>query len=136
MCTSYFSGSLEEKKYSNCVRIYFSCFIKVRNTQNTQYSKTIYWFTIDSSVLLNEGVQFFFSWHLSLFCFYCWFYKIIWKDYIRCSLNISTHLSMKKILVDPNLVRTLLVYLRYWPLFRQGFLFQNTFSFLHSCAET
>ena len=46
------------KKYSNCVRIYFSCFTKVCNIQNIQYSK-LFWFTIDSSVLLN-GVQFFF----------------------------------------------------------------------------
>ena len=28
------------------------------------------------------------------------------KDYIKSSLNISAHLPMKKISVDPNLVRT------------------------------
>ena len=37
----YFSLNLEEKKNSNCVRIYFSNFAKVCNLQNTQYSKTI-----------------------------------------------------------------------------------------------
>ena len=32
--------------------------------------------------------------------------KIIQKDYIKVCLNISVHLSMKIILVDPNLVHT------------------------------
>ena len=39
--TSYFYRNLEEKKYSNCVRVYFSCFTKVCSIQNTQSSKTI-----------------------------------------------------------------------------------------------
>ena len=38
--------------------VYFS-FTKVCNIQNPQYSK-LFWFPIDSSVLLNEGVQSFF----------------------------------------------------------------------------
>ena len=39
MHTFYFFGNLEKKKkYTNCVRIYFSCFKKVCNIQNTQYS--------------------------------------------------------------------------------------------------
>ena len=42
-----------------------------------------------------------------IFCWYRWLYKIIEKDYVKGSLNISAHLSMKIILVDPNLVRTL-----------------------------
>ena len=41
-----------------------------------------------------------------IFCLYCWLYKIIQKNYIKVFLNISAHLSMKIILVDPNLVRT------------------------------
>ena len=41
-----------------------------------------------------------------IFCWYRWLYKIIEKDYVKGSLNISAHLSMKIILVDPNLVRT------------------------------
>ena len=32
--------------------------------------------------------------------------KIKQKDFIKVSLNISAHLSMKIILMDPNLVRT------------------------------
>ena len=52
----------------------------------------LFWFTIVSSVLLNEGVQFFFH-VICLFCF------------MTC-LNISAHLSMKTILVNPNLVST------------------------------
>ena len=51
----------------------------------------LFWFTIASSVLLNEGVQFFF--HVMSFFF-------------MTSLNIRVHLSMKTILVDPNLVHT------------------------------
>ena len=35
--------------------------------------------------------------------------KIIQKDYIKVSINISAHLSMKIILLDPYLVRTFLV---------------------------
>ena len=42
-----------------------------------------------------------------IFWWYRWLYKIIEKDYVKGSLNISAHLSMKIILVDPNLVRTL-----------------------------
>ena len=42
-----------------------------------------------------------------IFCWYRWLYKIIEKDYVKGSLNISAHLSMKIILVDPNLVRIL-----------------------------
>ena len=42
----------------------------------------------------------------AIFCLYCLLYKIIWKDYIKGSLSISAQLSMKTILVDPNLVRT------------------------------
>ena len=103
--TCYFSGNLKKKKYSNWVRIYVSCFTKVCNIQNTQYSK-LFWFTIESSVQLN-GVQF-------LFHGICYFLfvliadciKLYKKDYIKGSLNISAHLSMKLILVDPNLVRT------------------------------
>ena len=48
-----------------------------------------------------------------IFCLYCWLYKIIQKDYIKVFLNISAHLSMKIILVDPNLVRTFLVIIFY-----------------------
>ena len=105
--TSYFSGNLEKKKCSNCVRIYFSCFTKVCNIQNTQYSK-LFWFTIDSSVLLN-GLQFFFhsTCHF-LFVLIADCIKLYKKDYIKGSLNISAHLSMKLILVDLNLVRTCL----------------------------
>ena len=43
----------------------------------------------------------------AIFCLYCWLYKIIWKDYIKGSLNISVHLYIKQIFVEPNLVRTL-----------------------------
>ena len=35
------SENLEEEKVSNCVRIYFSCFTKICNIQNTEYSETI-----------------------------------------------------------------------------------------------
>ena len=52
----------------------------------------LFWFTIVSSVLLNEGVQFFFH-VICLFSF-------------MTSLNISAQLFMKTNLVDPNLVRT------------------------------
>ena len=55
--------------------------------QNTQYSQ---WFTIDSSVLLNEGFSFMSSVLLSFMTF----------------MNISVHLSMKTILVDLYLVQT------------------------------
>ena len=47
-----------------------------------------FWFTIGSSVPLNEGVQFFFH------------------DTCHFFFVISAHLYMKIILVDPNLVRT------------------------------
>ena len=105
MRTFYFSGNLKKKKYSNWVRIYVSCFTKVCNIQNTQYSK-LFWFTIDSSVLLN-GVQFFFHCicHF-LFVLIADCTKLYKKEYIKGSLNISVHLSMKLILVDPNLVRS------------------------------
>ena len=105
MRTFYFSGNLKKKKYSNWVRIYVSCFTKVCNIQNTQYSK-LFWFTIDSSVLLN-GVQFFFHCicHF-LFVLIVDCTKLYKKEYIKGSLNISVHLSMKLILVDPNLVRS------------------------------
>ena len=57
----FFSNKIIEdflvQKYSNCVRIYFSCFTKVCNMQNTL---ELFWFTIDSSGLPHEGVQFFF----------------------------------------------------------------------------
>ena len=64
MRTSYFSGNTEEEK----VLEYFSCFTKVCPIQNTRYSKSysildtlkVFWFTVDSSVLLNVGVHFFF----------------------------------------------------------------------------
>ena len=65
-----------------------------------------FWFTIVSSVLLNEGVQFFL---MTFFCLHCRLYKIIQKDYIKRSLNISAHLSVKIFFVDPNLVRTFFV---------------------------
>ena len=56
-----------------------------------------------------RGGWVFLSWHLSFFCLYCWLYKIIWKDYIKDSLNISALLPMKIILEDTNLVRVFLV---------------------------
>ena len=60
-----------------------------------------YWFFCTPQ----RGGSGFLSWHLSFFCLYCWLYKIILKNYIKGSLNISGHLSMNIILVDPNLVR-------------------------------
>ena len=105
VATSYFSGNLKKKKYSNWVRIYVSCFTKVCNIQNTQYSK-LFWFTIDSSVLLN-GLQFFFhSICHFLFVLIADCIKLYKKDYTKGSLNINAHLSMKLILVNPNLVHT------------------------------
>ena len=105
--TSYFSGNLKKKRYSNWARIYFSCFTKVCNIQNTQYSR-LFWFTIDSSVLLN-GLQFFFhSICHFLFVLIADCIKLYKKDCVKGSLNISAHLSMKLILVDPNLARTFL----------------------------
>ena len=66
-----------------------------------------FWFTIDSSVLLNEGVQFFFHDICHFFLFVLLIkIKIIQKSFIKGSLNISAHLFMKIILVDPNLMRT------------------------------
>ena len=56
---------------------------KIRNTLK------LFWFTIASSVLLNKEAQFFFH-AISLFSF-------------MTSVNISAHLSMKTILVNPNL---------------------------------
>ena len=53
----------------------------------------LFWFTIDSSVPRNEWVQFFFH----VFCLF----------FFMTSLIINVHLSMKTILVDPNLVCTL-----------------------------
>ena len=65
----------------------------------------LFWFTIDSSVLFNEGGQFFFH-DISHF-FVCIADCIkLYKRIILGSLNISEHLFMKIILVDPNLVRT------------------------------
>ena len=64
--TSYFYRNLEEKKYSNCVRVYFSCFTKVCSIQNTQSSKTISvycWFFCTPQ----RGGSAFLSWHLSFF---------------------------------------------------------------------
>ena len=58
------------------------------------------WFAIDSSVLLNEGVQFFFNDICHFLCI---------ADCIKLNLYITAHLSMKMILVDSNLVRTILV---------------------------
>ena len=56
------------------------------------------WFAIDSSVLLNEGVQFFFNDICHFLCI---------ADCIKLNLYITAHLSMKMILVDSNLVRTI-----------------------------
>ena len=102
MHSSYFSGNLEEEKNAR-IALQFTFLVsqklviyKILNTLK------LFWFAIDSSVLLNEEDQFFY-----FFCLYCWLYKIIWKDYIKGSLNISAHLSMKIILVDPNIVRIL-----------------------------
>ena len=65
----------------------------------------LFWFTIYSSVLLSDGVHFFF--HEICHVFVCIADCIkLYKSYIKGSLNISAHLSMKIILVDPNLVRT------------------------------
>ena len=67
---------------------------EILNTQK------LFWFTIDSSVLLNEGGQFFFH-------DICDFFVCI-ADCIQLqkSLNISAHLSIKIILVDPDLLCT------------------------------
>ena len=65
----------------------------------------LFWFTIDSPVLLNEEVQFCFH-DICNFVSVCWLCKIIQKDYMKGSLNISANLS---ILVETNLVRTFLV---------------------------
>ena len=91
----------KKKKYSNCVKIYFPWFTKVCNIQNTQYSKIVllyYRFFCTPQ----RGGSVFLSWHLPFFCLY----KIIWKDFTKGSQSISAHMSMKIILVDPNLVRT------------------------------
>ena len=89
------------KKHSNCVRIYFSCFTKVFNIQNTQYSKyskTQYSNTHYLKALFlyfsTRGGQIYFH-VICLFCFMTF-------------LNISAQLSMKTILMNPNLVRTFL----------------------------
>ena len=104
MCTSYFSRNLEEAR----VVLEFIFFVsqkfviyKILNTLK------LFWFTIDSSVLLNEGVQFFFH-GICHFCLFVLLLKIeiIQKNFIKVSRNISAHLSMKIILVDPNLMRT------------------------------
>ena len=88
--------------------MYVSCFKKVCNIQKLNTLKTIlvyYWFFCTPQ----RGGSSFLSWHLSFFCLYCWLYEIIHQDYMKVSLNISAHLSIKIILVDPNLVRTFLV---------------------------
>ena len=65
----------------------------------------LFWITINSSFLVIEGVQFFLRDIGYFFAFIADCIKF-YKDYIKRSLNISAHLSMKIILVDPNLVRT------------------------------
>ena len=78
--TSYLSVNLVEEKV--LVGICLSCFTKVCNIQNTHTLK-LFWFTINSSVILNEGVQFFF--HDICHFFVCiadcikLYKKIIWK---------------------------------------------------------
>ena len=52
-----------------------------------------------------------------IFCLYCWLYKIIKNDYIKGPINISAHLSMKIILVDPNLAHTLFGYIFFDPIY-------------------
>ena len=90
---SYFSGNLEEEKPLEFIALEFIFLVsqkfliyKIPNTLK------LFWLTIDSSVLLNEGDQLFFH-VICLFSFMAF-------------LNISAHLSMQTILMDPNLVRT------------------------------
>ena len=64
-----------------------------------------FWFTIDSSVLLNERVQFFFH-DTVIFLFVLLIVENYIKRLYKGSLNIIVHLSMKIILVDPNLIHT------------------------------
>ena len=59
MRTSYISGNVEEEQYSNCVRISFSCFKKFVIYKILNIFK-LFWFTVNSSVLSNKGIQFFF----------------------------------------------------------------------------
>ena len=66
----------------------------------------LFWFTIDSSVPISEGIQFFFHAICHFLGFLCSLYQIIQKDYIKGPLNISAHLSMKMILVNLSSVRT------------------------------
>ena len=92
MFTSYFSRNLEEEKSAR-VALEFIFLVsqkiliyKILNTLK------LFWFTIDSFVLPNMGAQFFFH--------------AIWFFSFMRSLDISAHLSMRTILVDPNLVRS------------------------------
>ena len=59
------------------------------------------WFTIDSSLLLNEGFRFFFHFFVCIVdCI-----KLYKKIILKVLIIICAHLSMKIILLDPNLVR-------------------------------
>ena len=63
-----FFRKFRKKKYTNCVRTYFSCFTKVFNIQNTQSSKTILvncWFFCTPQ----RAGSVFVSWHLSFSLF-------------------------------------------------------------------
>ena len=107
------ASSLKDSFQSTLFSAHFLLFRKFRRRKSTQIALEfiflvsqkfviykllntlkVLWFTIDSSVLLNQGFQFFFH-ILCLFSF-------------MTSLNISVHLSIKTILVDPYLVRTFL----------------------------
>ena len=70
MRTFYFSGNLEEERV-----VFVVVFIFLASQKFIIYkilnSLKLFWFTIDSSVLLNKGVQFFFHDISHFFCFYC-----------------------------------------------------------------
>ena len=64
-----------------------------------------FWFAIDSSVLLNKGVYDDDD-DDDYFYYYYYYYFIYYYYYKKGSLNICAHLSMKILLVVPNLMRT------------------------------
>ena len=91
--TSYFPGNVEEKVLELLEKFVT---YKIFNTLK------LFWCTVDSSVLLNEGVQFFF--HDICHFFVCIadctkLYKMI----IKKVPYVLVRTSMKIILLDPNL---------------------------------
>ena len=58
VCTSYFSGNLEEEKNSRIELEFIFLVSKKFVIYKILNSRKLFWLTIDSSVLLKEGVQF------------------------------------------------------------------------------